>query len=376
MIRRRHFILPVLLLYTVATAQVRHEIAMPNIPGYRTLKCDLHVHTVFSDGLVWPTKRVAEAWTEGLDAIAITDHIEYRPHKADMNADHNRSFQIASEAAQGAGLICIPGAEITRSMPPGHFNTLFLQDANALDTPKFLDAIQAAVDQKAFIFWNHPGWSGQQPDRVSRWYALHDTLMQRGWLHGIEVVNDRESYPPVQRWCLEKNLALMGNSDIHDATDTAFDKAQGQRRAMTLVFATEKTEQGIKDALFAGRTTVWLADTLYGRPEYLAPLFDALCQVEARQPVVKGRGRAAVSVKNSSDVPLILTLKEQPKSVTAPAQITVPARSSVLVTLKGKAGTQPGARTVPLNYTVDNLRVAAGQGLAVTLKAPLQFISE
>ena len=47
----------------------------------KTLKCDFHIHTVFSDGKVWPDIRVAEAWQEGLDAIAITDHIEYRPNK-------------------------------------------------------------------------------------------------------------------------------------------------------------------------------------------------------------------------------------------------------------------------------------------------------
>ena len=54
--------------------RVRTPIRLPDLPGYLTLKCDLHIHTVFSDGLVWPTVRVEEAWREGLDAIAITDH--------------------------------------------------------------------------------------------------------------------------------------------------------------------------------------------------------------------------------------------------------------------------------------------------------------
>ncbi len=30
----------------------------PNILGYKTLKCDFHQHTVFSDGDVWPSIRV------------------------------------------------------------------------------------------------------------------------------------------------------------------------------------------------------------------------------------------------------------------------------------------------------------------------------
>ena len=56
--------------------ETRHEIQFPDVPGYQTLKCDFHMHTVFSDGLVWPTVRVNEAWRTGLDAISITDHIE------------------------------------------------------------------------------------------------------------------------------------------------------------------------------------------------------------------------------------------------------------------------------------------------------------
>ena len=60
-------------------AQVRNEIHVPDPEGYRTLKCDFHIHTVFSDGLVWPTVRVDEAYREGLDAIALTEHLEYLP---------------------------------------------------------------------------------------------------------------------------------------------------------------------------------------------------------------------------------------------------------------------------------------------------------
>ena len=33
------------------------------------------MHTVFSDGVVWPSVRVEEAWREGLDA-----HRHYRSH--------------------------------------------------------------------------------------------------------------------------------------------------------------------------------------------------------------------------------------------------------------------------------------------------------
>ena len=97
-------------------AQVRNEIRVPDPEGYRTLKCDFHIHTVFSDGLVWPTVRVDEAYREGLDAIALTEHLEYRPHRQDIIASHNRSYEIAEKTARNNQVILIRGSEITRPM--------------------------------------------------------------------------------------------------------------------------------------------------------------------------------------------------------------------------------------------------------------------
>lgn len=44
-----------------------HRIVIPDIEGYKTLKGELHIHTVFSDASVWTTPRIDEAMTEGLD---------------------------------------------------------------------------------------------------------------------------------------------------------------------------------------------------------------------------------------------------------------------------------------------------------------------
>ena len=79
--KTKALLITILLLGTVSLTAQRRMLNMPDIPGYVTLKCDFHSHTVFSDGNVWPTQRVGEAWRDGLDALAITDHIEYQPHK-------------------------------------------------------------------------------------------------------------------------------------------------------------------------------------------------------------------------------------------------------------------------------------------------------
>lgn len=110
----------------------RH-IEFPDTADYQTLVLDLHTHSVFSDGHVWPTVRVSEALSDGLHAMAIMEHLEFQPHLADIpNPDRNRAFEEARRAASGHPLIVIPGVEITRVDAPGHINAVFVQDANPL----------------------------------------------------------------------------------------------------------------------------------------------------------------------------------------------------------------------------------------------------
>ena len=109
-------------------------IEFPDTAEYQTLVVDLHTHSVFSDGHVWPGIRVGEALRDGLDAIAITEHLEWQPHLADIpHPDRNRSYDIAvASKPEGAELIIIAGSEITRRAPEGHMNAVFVTDANAL----------------------------------------------------------------------------------------------------------------------------------------------------------------------------------------------------------------------------------------------------
>ena len=112
------------------SAQTQRKIEFPDIAGYYTLISDLHQHTVFSDGSVWTDIRVKEAIFDGLDVISLTEHLEYQPHNKDIpHPDRNRSYQLAKEFAKNEEIIIIHGAEITRDLPPGHCNALFINDA-------------------------------------------------------------------------------------------------------------------------------------------------------------------------------------------------------------------------------------------------------
>src|SRR5574344_1712532 len=149
-------------------AQTRVEYKLPDIPGFVTLKWDFHIHTFYSDGSVAPEDRVKEAWRDGLDVISITDHIEH-PNTQFSPVDLNKSYDLAIKTANEYGILLIKGGEITRSMPPGHFNVLFVQDLNRLRKEKLEDVYQEVKRQQGFMIWNHPGWSAQITDSM-KWY--------------------------------------------------------------------------------------------------------------------------------------------------------------------------------------------------------------
>lgn len=274
---------------------VRNEIRIPDFGGYKTLKCDFHIHTIFSDGLVWPDIRIAEAWQEGLDAIAITDHIEYRPHKDILKGDLNESYKIAKKAADAIGFIVIKGTEITRDKPLGHLNALFINDAMSMDVKDPLAAIDEAKRQKAFIMWNHPGW----PDDKSTLYPVHEKLIKEGKIDGVEVFNCLEYYPVSFEWCKDMNLAFMCNTDIHATVSNNYNTQTGFR-PMTLVLATDRSEQGIRDALFARRSIAFFNGELAGKAEHLKGLLKASLRVR----LINDK---QMEISNLSDIPFRAT---------------------------------------------------------------------
>lgn len=272
--------------------QKARKFTIPDIPGYLTLKGDFHLHTVFSDGLVWLTVRVDEAVNEGIDIIAVTDHLEYRPHLKDLPSDFNRSYDIEKPDAEKNNILLVKGAEITRSMPPGHFNALFIRDADSLTMEDFKAVVQEAKKQNGFIMWNHPGWKAQQLDTI-KWFDIHTWLLENGLMNGIEIYNDREYYRPVFDWALKKKLTIFANSDCHVPMGAAYDLVNSHR-PLTLVFAKERTLESVKDALLAGRTAAFTENMVRGREEWLRPLFNACVEVSRKDK--------SISLNNKSDI--------------------------------------------------------------------------
>jgi hypothetical protein len=354
-----------LLFASFAFGESRHELNFPDILDYKTLKCDFHIHTVFSDGQVWPTVRVDEAWRGGLDVISITDHIEYHPHKRDILIDHNRPYEIASPRAKEKNILLVKGAEITRDTPPGHFNAIFLKDITALDTNDvtptdindFVDTIRLAAEQGGFVFWNHPGWKPE----AKGWLDVHTKLYENKWLKGIEVANGNTYYPEAHRWCLEKNLTIMGNSDVHDPI-IDYENPQENHRTVTLVFAKEKSMEALKEALLEGRTAVWCGTQLIGREKYLDAIFKA--SVKVSNPYYRQKDAIWCEIKNNSCMDIQIE-----KAGTGRAEkLVLPANSTTLL----RTGAKDKTGEVKLSYVVKNFLIAPDKGLPVELIVYLQ----
>lgn len=282
------------------------KLKFPDVPGYKTLKCDFHQHTVFSDGSVWPDIRVMEALMDGLDAISLTEHLEYQPHKDDIpHPDRNRSYDIAIKEAGTHDLIIVKGSEITRRMPPGHNNAIFLSDPNKLLVDDSIQVFREAKKQGAFIFWNHPNWTPQRKDGMATLTDVHRLLIREELLDGIEVVNDQTYSDEALQIALDNNLTIMGTSDIHKLIDWDFKVSQGGHRPITLVFAKERTAESIKDALMNRRTVAVYKNLLIGRNEFLVPLIENSLRVTSAKYIGK-YNVLAVEIENFSSVEITM----------------------------------------------------------------------
>ena len=301
---------------TYADAQPEQDarsIDFPDPEGYVTLVADLHTHTVFSDGDVWPTIRIEEATKDGIDVISFTEHLEYQPHIEDIpHPDRNRSFELGQLAVNNSDLMVIRGAEITRQInddlkAPGHINAVFIQDANKLyryDASRKEEALaqfrpqatihspaeeynaiarlwpaeqamQEANAQSAFVFWNHPAWFAQRPDGIATLENIHKQFIADGLLHGIEVVNMHWFSEAALQIALDNNLTILGTSDVHQLIDWDYEPHHGGHRPVTLILAETNTEASVKEALFARRTVVWFNDLLIGEKRNVVPLLKA-----------------------------------------------------------------------------------------------------
>ena len=364
----------VFLLAIPVSAQHDHSHAMgraiefPNVEGYLSLTCDFHMHSVFSDGSVWPDIRVQEALRDDLDCIAVTEHLEYQPHQADIpHPDRNRSFELSARIASNSDLIVIPGSEITRSLPFGHANSIFIQDANPMVQENAEDAYAEAQRQGGFTFMNHPNWTSQRQDGVARLEPMNIELIAKGQIQGIEVVNDLTYSDEALEIALEHDLAIIGTSDIHGLVDWQYDIPGGGHRPITIVLAKERTAASIHEALLDRRTVAWYQHTLIGREEHVKLLLDATLNVESAA-YTGNSSVARVQLKNTSESEFILKNTSDYRFHDQTDLLIVPPHHILDVLVK--TGERVGA--FDLSFEVLNVVTAPGEHPSVSFTISLE----
>jgi hypothetical protein len=347
----------------------RRVLAVPDIPGYVTLKGDFHLHSVFSDGEVWPTVHVREAWRDGLDVIALTEHIEYQPHKAHVIGGPGAAYDVARPLADKLGLLLVPGAEITRPVPgvpadipvgSAHFNVLFAADVDALATPALDEALGRARAQGAFVFWDHPGFM----DGPARWYPHVESFHNARLFGGIEVVNGDRFYPEALEWARDRSLTVIAASDAHQPMPAHLKSA---RRPVTLLFAKARTLDGVKDALLARRTLAWLDTHVWGDAALLRSLWKASVIVE---PVTVTPGAVVLEMTNRSSIDFDVEVVESPGWL-ALQGVTLARDRSTRVTAQVSREAPAGRHLTQLRVRVKNLQSAGGAPLDDVLELAL-----
>ncbi|MRR32750.1 hypothetical protein EG834_21020 [bacterium] len=240
-----------------------------------------------------------------------------------------------------------------------------------LENTNTLVAVSNAFAQGAFIFWNHPGW--KQPERKAVWYKEQGEFFANGWLHGIEVVNGDDYYTEAHAWAVEKDLAPLANSDAHDPVAFDFDRSSGSLRPMTLLFATERTPEAVREALFAKRTVAFMGNHLYGHSQYLEPLFQRSISIVGPKLRLRAKSTAQVQIRNNSAVTFELRINPKLPELDAADRLTLPAGKTALLQVRCVSERVTGDQVVGLPCKVLNLVPAPGKGLNTTLRIPVEF---
>lgn len=316
--------------------RVRREIVIPMVNGYNVYKVDLHTHTMFSDGQAMPDFRVKEAWCDGLDAIAITDHLEFRPNEGtffgylkpyftkgeEMKAKNNKISETppdedgilgdlnftykrrALKESPNYGVTVIRGTEISRNgTKVGHYNALFTTNNNKIYDPDPIVAMRNAKKQGALIIHNHPGWRKSNIDYTETDKIAYD----EGLIDGVEVMNHSEFYPGIIDRALERGICMMAASDIHSATAAEFYIA-GTHRPMTLVLANENTEESLREALIGRRTIAYANNTLCGEEQLLKDLFTSSMTLKVIRDE-DNKGKVVLGLTNNSSISYLVAVK-------------------------------------------------------------------
>ncbi|MFP4501354.1 MAG: CehA/McbA family metallohydrolase [Candidatus Hydrogenedentota bacterium] len=279
--------------------------AFPLVNGHQVLKCDFHMHTPHSDGDIAPVARVEEAAEQGYDAIAITDHGNFK------------AYAEALPRANELGLVLVRGME-TGLADREHLVALGFDAAYEPVNPHkwartededrvfYQTQWRRLVEEAgAFVLYAHPHKGFEEP---VQWAVEEDLLKGIEVKNGVvgEGWNTVEShgtwfYPFALDWAIEHDLAVFANSDAHDPRDA-------DNLPITLVLVDERSAEGVLEALHDGRTIAWFDGMLWGKQDLLRAFIEANIDVSPGDTIdIHNRGSVPLTGVfqdgHSADVP-------------------------------------------------------------------------
>ena len=148
------------------------------------------------------------------------------------------------------------------------------------------------------------------------------------------------------------------------------DYGNGELRPCTLVFAKEKSEAGIREALDNHRTAVLAQHKVYGREEFLKPLLDAILQVKSVKNTDK---KLTIVVHNCSCVPVILCKASGFEDLGYTRDIVIGADSDYTIEVtNAEYGTKFTKSSITFGYEVKNFFTDADVNLKYSFTAALK----
>ena len=218
-------------------------------------------------------------------------------------------------------------------------------------------ALSRAKTQRAFVFWNHPGFMG----KPAMWFPHVGALFDAGLFDGIEVVNGDDFFPEALAWAAERRLTPLACSDAHLPMPAHLKSA---RRPITLVFARTKDLDGLKEALVARRTLAWLDRQLWGSESLLTALWDA--SVAAAPASVVAGADVDVTIRNVSAIDFDVRALNTPSWLRLP-DATLARESTTVMRGRVAADAPAGTHALGAELQVHNLHAVADRPLAAKL---------
>ena len=245
----------------VGTLSDERVISLPRqADGWWILTADLHVHSFFGDGALPPWDLRREAERRGLHVLVITNHNQVAPSRLGPWL-----------SARSEGPLLLPGDEVTT---PNYHLTAIGVRRDVDWRPPLPDVIEAVHSQGAAAIGAHPG------GRSLVAFSLDEALRRLDGIEGLPSSLDLNV--PEGRALkaffdhaaqVNPHMALIGASDFH------FVAPVGAHR--TYLFARERTEAGVIEAIRSGRTVACDPDGRVDGDGQLLPLVRHDCLATA-----------------------------------------------------------------------------------------------